>query len=51
MEKNKGFRVGDEEDVNIVNHVMKRKALASVQFKSLEKGWGRLQSRMNAYNS
>ncbi len=40
--------MGDDEDV------VKRMALATVQFKSLEKAWGRvksLKSRMNAYNS
>ena len=43
-----GSLMGDEEDV------VKRMALATVQFKSLEKVWGRvksLKSRMNAYNA
>ncbi len=43
-----GSLMGDEEDV------VKRIALATVQFKPLEKVWGRvksLKSRMNAYDA
>ncbi len=43
-----GSLMGDEEDV------VKRMKLATVQFKSLEKVWGRVKSfksRMNAYNA
>ncbi len=45
-----GSLMGDEDEEDVV----KRMALATVQFRSLEKVWGRvksLKSRMNAYNA